>query len=76
MPLLAIVPGGGAVLTTWPVNVVIALLAGYLVYRDATGRTASTPLLWGIGTAVASLALSFVGILLVMAAYYMLVIHQ
>lgn len=76
MPLLATIPSGGAVLTTWPVNIVIALLAGYLVYRDASGRSAGVPLFWAVGTAVASLALSFVGILLAVVAYYLLVVHR
>ncbi len=58
------------------VNLVLALVTGFLVYRDADARGASSPTLWGLGMGLAALLLSFLGFLLAVVAYYLLVVRD
>ncbi|QLG63287.1 hypothetical protein [Halorarum salinum] len=65
-------PGGVELLAF---NLVVALLVGYFIYRDAQGRTDS-PELWAVGLAAASLFLSLVGFVLAYVVYYLVVVRD
>lgn len=65
-------PGGVELLAF---NLVVALLVGYFIYRDARGRTDS-PELWAVGMAAAALLLSLVGFVLAYVVYYLVVVRK
>lgn len=65
-----IIPSG----TIMALNLFLAIVGGYLVYRDAKRRRTDTPILWGLAVGAASIALSFVGTLLALVAYYLRVV--
>jgi len=58
------------------VNLLLAALVGYLVYRDATSRRNDNATLWGIGMGVASFLLSLLGMILALVVYYLLVVRE
>ncbi|WP_313691259.1 hypothetical protein [Halorarum halobium] len=66
------IPGGVELLVF---NVVIALVVGYFIYRDASRRTDNAAL-WAVGMAVASLLLSLVGFLVAYVIYYLVVVRR
>lgn len=69
VPLFGAIPGGGELLLFGVVNLVIALLVGYWVYRDASRRNNDAAALWGVAVGLASLFLSIVGFLIVFLLY-------
>lgn len=66
----SIIPSG----TVMIFNLLLAIIAGGIIYRDGKQRRVNAAILWGLGVGVASIALSFVGTLLAVVAYYVRVI--
>ncbi|ESP88946.1 hypothetical protein [Candidatus Halobonum tyrrellensis] len=67
--LFGALPGGVELALLGVINLVIALLVGYWVYRDASRRHNDNAALWAIGVGLASLFLSLIGFLIVFALY-------
>ena len=66
------VPGG---IELWLFNLVIALVVGFFIYRDAQRRTDNAAL-WAVGLAAASLFLSLVGFVIAYVVYYLVVVRD
>lgn len=66
----------GSVGTVLVINLLIAAVVGYVIYRDAQGRNTNSPLLWGLALAGASFFLSLVGTILALIIYYLVVIRN
>lgn len=69
VPLFGAIPGGVEIVLFGVLNLVIALLVGFWVYRDASRRGNGAAALWAVAVGVASLLLSIVGFLLVFVLY-------
>lgn len=69
VPLFGAVPGGVELALIGVINLVVALLVGFWVYRDASRRNNDAAALWAVAVGVASLFLSLVGFLLVFGLY-------
>lgn len=67
--LFGALPGGGELAILGAINLAIALLVGYWVYRDASRRRNDKAALWAIAVGLASLFLSLIGFLIVFALY-------
>lgn len=70
------VPGGAELGIILLINVVLAIVIGYLIRGDAESRGSDSPLLWAVGMAAASLFLSFVGFILALLIYYLVVVRD
>lgn len=70
------IPGGFDLGVLGVVNVVLALVVGYLIYQDAQERRTDSPALWAVALGLASLLLSFLGFLLAVGVYYFVVIRD
>jgi len=73
LPLQAAPVEPGLVLV---VNLLVAVVVGYLVYQDADSRGNDNALLWGIALGLASLLLSLPGAILALVVYYLLVVRE
>lgn len=71
-PLVLQVPGGVELIAF---NVLIALVVGYFIYRDAQKRTDNAAL-WAVGMAAASLFLSLIGFVIAYVVYYVVVVRK
>lgn len=69
VPLFGALPGGVELLAIGLLNLLIAVLVGGWVYRDASRRGNDAAALWAIAVALASLFLSIVGFLVVFGLY-------
>lgn len=67
--LFGAIPGGTDLALIGILNLLIAILVGYWVYRDASRRHNDNAALWAAGVGIASLFLSFVGFLIVFGLY-------
>lgn len=70
------VPGGSELGLILLINVVLAIIIGYLIRGDAESRGANSPLLWAVGMAAASFFLSFLGFILALIIYYIVVVRD
>lgn len=70
------IPGGSELGLILLINVVLAIIIGYLIRGDAESRGANSPLLWAVGMAAASLFLSFLGFILALIIYYLVVVRD
>ncbi|WP_277553451.1 hypothetical protein [Halobaculum limi] len=70
------IPGGFDLGVLGVVNVILALVVGYLIYQDAQERRTDSPALWAVALGLASLLLSFLGFLLAVGVYYFVVIRD
>ena len=67
--LFGAMPGGVELALIGVINLLIAVLVGYWVYKDASRRHNDNAALWAVGVALASLFLSLVGFLVVFGLY-------
>lgn len=70
------IPGGFDLGILGVVNVILALVVGYLIYQDAQERRTDSPALWALALGLASLLLSFLGFLLAVGVYYFVVVRD
>jgi hypothetical protein len=69
-------PGSTELMFLGVLNILLAVVIGYLIYRDADSRGSDNAVLWGLGMGAASLLLSFIGMILAIVIYYLIAIRE